>query len=144
MHPLRKKRLGFVVAIVIAASVGIGLMVFALSDNINMFYEPARFARGEAPVDKTIRVGGMVVKDSVVRDPKTLEVAFKLTDYVAEVPVIYTGILPDLFDEEEGAVATGKLKSDGVFYADQVLAKHDENYMPPEVAKALEKAHSES
>ena len=140
MHPLRKKRLTFVLAIVLAASVGIGLMVYALSSNINMFYEPERVAKGEAPVNQTIRVGGMVLKDSVQRDPNTLEVAFTLTDYVAEVSVRYTGILPDLFDEEEGAVATGKLQADGIFYAEQVLAKHDENYMPPEVAKALEKS----
>lgn len=140
MHPQRKKRLVLVLAIVIATSVGIGLMTYALSNNINMFYEPTRVANGEAPIDKTIRVGGMVVKGSVERDPKTLDVSFVLTDYSKEVPVRYSGILPDLFSEQEGAVATGKLSSDGVFYAEQVLAKHDEKYMPPEVAKALEKS----
>lgn len=140
MHPQRKKRLALVLAIVIATSVGIGLMTYALSNNINLFYEPTRVANGEAPIDKTIRVGGMVVKGSVERDPQTLDVAFVLTDYSKEVPVRYSGILPDLFSEQEGAVATGKLSSDGVFYADQVLAKHDEKYMPPEVAKALEKS----
>ncbi len=140
MHPLRKKRLQLVLIIVLATSTGIGLMAYALRNNINLFYEPARIANGEAPIGETIRVGGMVVKGSVERSTESLDVSFKLTDYVAEVSVRYAGILPDLFAEEEGAVATGKLQTDGVFYADQVLAKHDEKYMPPEVTKALEKA----
>ena len=97
-------------------------------------------ASGEAPIDRTIRVGGMVVAGSVDRVEDTLKVRFRLTDYKAEVEVVYEGILPDLFAEEEGAVATGKLGIDGVFIAEQILAKHDEKYMPPEVAEALGEA----
>jgi cytochrome c-type biogenesis protein CcmE len=138
MHPLRKQRLIIVLLIVVASSVAIALVVYALRDNMNLFYEPVRVAQGEAPIDKKIRVGGMVVINSVQRDAESLAVRFKLTDYQAEVDVEYTGILPDLFAEDAGAVVTGKLTSNGLFVADQVLAKHDENYMPPEVAKALE------
>lgn len=142
MHPLRKQRLIIVCIIVVGASIAAWLMATSLSDNLNLFYEPAKVAAGEAPINKKIRVGGMVVKGSIERFNDGLSVRFVLTDYVAEVPVEYTGILPDLFDEEEGAVATGILNEEGIFMAEQVLAKHDENYMPPEVAKALEGKHS--
>lgn len=127
--------------VVLGASVAVGLMAFALKDNINLFYEPARVAAGEAPVGKTIRVGGMVVKGSWDKGQDGVTHNFVLTDYEAMVPVVYTGILPDLFAENEGAVATGVLNKNGLFEADQVLAKHDENYMPPELAKALEGKH---
>ena len=138
MHPLRKQRLIIVLLIVAASSAAIALVVYALRDNMNLFYEPVRVEKGEAPIDKKIRVGGMVVKGSVERDAESLAVRFKLTDYKAEVTVEYTGILPDLFAEDAGAVVTGRLTANGLFMADQVLAKHDEKYMPPEVAKALE------
>lgn len=138
MHPVRRQRLMIVAVIVLGSSIAALLVGLALRENLNLFYEPARVAAGEAPVGRKIRVGGMVVEGSVRRDPQTLEVAFALTDYSAVVDVTYKGILPDLFAEDAGAVATGKLGEDGVFMAEQVLAKHDEKYMPPEVAKAIE------
>lgn len=141
MHPLRKQRLLIVLLIVAGASIATALIAFALRDNLNLFYEPARIAKGEAPVGRKIRVGGMVVNGSIQRDEQSLAIRFSLTDYEAEVPVEYTGILPDLFAEDAGAVVTGKLNEQGIFIAEQVLAKHDENYMPPEVAKALEGKH---
>ncbi|MBT8148364.1 MAG: cytochrome c maturation protein CcmE [Gammaproteobacteria bacterium] len=141
MHPLRKQRLMIVAVIVLGASLGTALIALALRDNLNLFYEPERVAAGEAPLQRTIRVGGMVVPGSVQRDPQTLAVEFKLTDYSAEVAVRYQGILPDLFAENAGAVVTGRLQPGGLFVAEQVLAKHDEKYMPPEVAKAIEGKH---
>ena len=138
MHPLRKQRLMIVAVIVVGASLATALITTALKDNLNLFYEPERIAAGEAPAGRKIRVGGMVVPGSIVRNPETLAVTFVLTDYSADVAVQYQGILPDLFAEDAGAVATGVLNAEGVFMAEQVLAKHDEKYMPPEVAKALE------
>ena len=138
MHPVRKQRLMIVAVIVVGASLATALITTALKDNLNLFYEPDRIAAGEAPVGRKIRVGGMVVPGSIVRNPETLAVTFVLTDYSADVAVQYQGILPDLFAEDAGAVATGVLNAEGVFMAEQVLAKHDEKYMPPEVAKALE------
>lgn len=140
MHPVRKQRLYLVLFIVLFSSAAIGLVVYALSGNINLFYPPAEIASGKAPVGQPIRVGGMVVENSVERSNDSLEIRFELTDYEAVVPVVYEGILPDLFDEGQGAVASGMLNADGVFVASEVLAKHDENYMPPEVSDALEKS----
>lgn len=140
MHPIRKKRLTIVLFLVVGLGIAVGLTTYALRQNINLFYDPSQIAAGEAPVDVRIRAGGMVEEGSVVRDPDSLRVEFRVTDYSASVPVEYTGILPDLFAEGQGVVAMGRLDADGRFVADQVLAKHDENYMPPEVADALEKA----
>ena len=140
MHPLRKQRLYLVLFIVVFSSAAIGLMVYALSGNINLFYPPAEVAAGNAPTGQSMRVGGMVVDGSIQRSDDSLEVRFELTDYQATVPVVFVGILPDLFGEGQGAVAAGKLKEDGTLIASEVLAKHDENYMPPEVAEALEKS----
>ena len=140
MNPKRKQRLILVLFIVFGVSTAVGLTMFALSQNINLFYSPKQIAAGEAPVDTRIRAGGMVVDGSVKRDPDSLEVSFGMTDYESTVTVQFTGILPDLFREGQGIVAQGKLDSDGVFQAVEVLAKHDENYMPPEVAEALEAA----
>lgn len=142
MHPLRRQRLLIVAVIVLGASIATALIGFALRENLNLFYEPARVAAGEAPTGRKIRVGGMVVEGSVRRDPESLQVSFALTDYSATVDVVYQGILPDLFAEDAGAVATGALGEDGVFRAEQILAKHDEKYMPPEVAKAIEGKHA--
>ncbi|MEM8594036.1 MAG: cytochrome c maturation protein CcmE [Pseudomonadota bacterium] len=139
MHPLRKKRLLLIGLMLLVVSVAVGLVLFALKSNVDYFFPPADIAAGKAPIDKRIRVGGMVVEHSIQRDPMTLKVRFKLTDYADELSVVYEGILPDLFAEKEGAVASGKLGADGVFVADEVLAKHDENYMPPEVADSLVK-----
>jgi cytochrome c-type biogenesis protein CcmE len=138
MHPVRKQRLFIVMFIALFSSVAIGLVLYALRGNINLFYPPAEVVEGNAPVNQPIRVGGMVVKGSVQRAQDSLAVSFQLTDFKASVPVVYTGILPDLFDEGQGAVASGVLNREGVLEATEILAKHDENYMPPEVADALE------
>ena len=143
MHPKRKQRLIVALAIVVLSSVTIGLIAYALSGNINLFYSPSQVAAGEAPIDRQIRVGGMVVEGSVQRASDRLETRFDVTDFVHSVTVTYDGILPDLFAEGEGVVATGKLGANGVVTASEVLAKHDENYMPPEVAEALEKANAQ-
>ena len=147
MHPVRRQRLIAVIFLVVAASVAVGLLTYALRQNINLFYAPSQVAAGEAPAGTRIRIGGMVVPGSVVRSGESLEARFELTDGPAQVTVAYTGILPDLFAENEAAVATGQLREDGIFAASEVLAKHDENYTPPEVAdamnKAMEKAHGE-
>lgn len=140
MHPIRKKRLTIVLFLVVGVSLAVALAAYALRQNINLFYDPSQIAAGEAPVDVRIRAGGMVEEGSVMRDPESLEVEFKVTDFTSSVLVAYTGILPDLFAEGQGVVAMGRLDKDGRFVADQVLAKHDENYMPPEVNEALEKA----
>lgn len=140
MHPVRKQRLLLVLFVVLFSSAAIGLVVYAMSGNINLFFPPAEVAAGKAPTGKPIRVGGMVVEGSVQRSDDSLAVAFELTDYEAKVGVVYEGILPDLFGEGQGAVASGALNADGVLVATEVLAKHDENYMPPEVADALEKS----
>ena len=138
MHPVRQRRLSIVLFVVIFSSVAVGLMAYGLRGNINLFFPPAEIAAGKAVVGQSIRVGGMVVEGSVVRANDSLKIAFELTDYQASVAVEYEGILPDLFDEGQGAVAAGRLNEDGVLIATEVLAKHDENYMPPEVAEALE------
>ena len=140
MHPVRKQRLYLVLFVVLFSSAAIGLVVYALSGNINLFFPPAEIAAGKAPVGQPIRVGGMVVDGSVQRSDTSLAVRFELTDYEATVTVVYEGILPDLFGEGQGAVASGILNDEGVLQASEVLAKHDENYMPPEVADALEKS----
>lgn len=140
MHPIRKKRLTIVLFLLAGLSVAVALTTYALRQNINLFYDPSQIAAGEAPTDARIRAGGMVEEGSVIRDPDSLKVEFKVTDYSASVPVEYMGILPDLFAEGQGIVAMGRLGTNGRFVADQVLAKHDENYMPPEVSGALEKA----
>ena len=140
MHPIRKQRLYLVLFIVLFSSAAAGLVMYALSGNINLFFPPAEVARGMAPVGQPIRVGGMAVENSVVRSDDSLAVAFELTDYEANVTVVYEGILPDLFGEGQGAVAAGRLDEQGVLRATEVLAKHDENYMPPEVAHALEQS----
>ena len=142
MHPKRKQRLLIALAIVALSSATIGLIAYALSGNINLFYSPSEVASGEAPLERELRVGGMVVEGSVKRASDRLETRFDVTDFVHSVTVSYDGILPDLFAEGEGVVATGVLGADGVVTASEVLAKHDENYMPPGVAEALEKANA--
>jgi|SRR5690625_2209145 len=138
MHPVRRQRLFLVLFILCGAAVAAALGGYALRDNINLFYPPADVVAGKAPLDKRIRLGGMVLEGSVRRQPNSLAVEFVVTDYQARVPVIYEGILPDLFADGEGVVATGTLGADGVFQASQILAKHDENYMPPEVQATLQ------
>jgi len=140
MHPIRKKRLTIVLFLVAGLAIAVALTTYALRQNINLFYDPTEIAAGNAPQEVRIRAGGMVEEGSVNRDPDSLEVQFRVTDYSASVPVQYKGILPDLFAEGQGVVAMGRLDAEGLFVADQVLAKHDENYMPPEVADSLERA----
>jgi len=137
MNPKRKKKLILLSSMVVAASIAIGLVLFALTENINLFYTPTQIAEGEAPVGQRIRAGGMVVDGSIKRAPDSLDVQFAVTDYEHEVLVEYTGILPDLFREGQGIVTMGEMNDQGVFQASEVLAKHDENYMPPEVEAAL-------
>ncbi|MDO8697207.1 MAG: cytochrome c maturation protein CcmE [Pseudomonas sp.] len=137
MNPLRKKRLLIILAILAGVAIAVGLALSALQQNINLFYTPTQIANGEAPADTRIRAGGMVEKGSLKRSGDSLDVEFVVTDFVKSVTIRYRGILPDLFREGQGIVALGKLNSDGVLVADEVLAKHDEKYMPPEVTKAL-------
>jgi cytochrome c-type biogenesis protein CcmE len=137
VNPVRKKRLYIVLAIVAGVGVAVALALSALQQNINLFYTPTQIANGEAPHDTRIRAGGMVEKGSLKRSADSLDVEFVVTDFAKEVTVKYRGILPDLFREGQGIVALGKLDQNGVLTADEVLAKHDEKYMPPEVTKAL-------
>jgi cytochrome c-type biogenesis protein CcmE len=120
----------------------VGLTLYALQQNINLFYSPSQVKAGEAPLGRSIRLGGLVVPGSVQRDSQTLRVAFTLTDTGEQVDVHFEGILPDLFREGQGIIARGALTADGTFRAEEVLAKHDENYMPPEAQHALDQAHN--
>ncbi len=124
------------------ASLGIAsaLVLNAFRANLVFFFSPSQIAAREAPLERGFRLGGLVEQGSIRRSGKDLTVHFVVTDLARTVPVVYTGLLPDLFREGKGVVAQGRLGADGVFRADQVLAKHDENYMPPEAAEALEKA----
>ena len=140
MNPLRKKRLLIVLAILAGVGLTVTLALVALKQNINLFYTPSQIAAGEAPQGAKIRAGGLVKEGSVVRSEQDLSVRFVVTDGVAEVSIQYQGMLPDLFREGQGIVALGKLDDTGVLHADEVLAKHDENYMPPEVSQALEQS----
>ena len=119
------------------------LVLRAFQGNIVFFFSPSQVAANEAPADKTFRLGGMVEKGSLRRSPDGLTVDFIVTDTAKRIPVVYSGILPDLFKEGKGVVTQGRLGPDGVFRASEVLAKHDENYMPPEAAHALSKAQAE-
>jgi cytochrome c-type biogenesis protein CcmE len=126
-----------VLAILGGVAASVSLAVMASRENIMFYYDPSQVALGKAPLEKRFRIGGMVVKGSVARKPGDLEVRFVLTDFAHQVPVEYTGVLPDLFREGQGIIAHGTMNSNGAFVADEVLAKHDEKYMPPEVAASL-------
>ena len=135
MHPKRRKRLITVSFIFVGAAAAIGLLLAGLGENVNMFYPPADVVAGKAPVERNIRAGGMVLEGSWERERNSLENRFVLTDRAgAEFPVRYSGIVPDLFREGQGVIVEGQLQGDGQFHAERVLAKHDENYMPPELA----------
>jgi len=140
MNPRRKKLLFTAIFIVIGASAATFLALKAFQENLLYFYSPMQVKNGEAPDNRSFRIGGLVVAGTVKRDQESLEVDFVLTDTVENVTVSYDGILPDLFREGQGIVANGKLDENGVFVASEVLAKHDENYMPPEVADAITEA----
>ncbi|HEX4242309.1 MAG TPA: cytochrome c maturation protein CcmE [Steroidobacteraceae bacterium] len=133
----RRKRLYVVLAILGGVAASVALAVMASRENIMFYYDPSQVAAGKAPEAKRFRIGGMVVKGSVERKPGDLHVRFVLTDFAHQVPVEYDKVLPDLFREGQGIIAHGTLDSRGVFVADEVLAKHDEKYMPPEVAASL-------
>ncbi|MBU1283569.1 cytochrome c maturation protein CcmE [Pseudomonas sp. NPDC079086] len=140
MNPVRKKRLYIVLAIIAGVGIAVALALSALQQNINLFYTPTQIANGEAPQDTRIRAGGLVEEGSVKRSSDSLDTDFVVTDGAKSVTIRFSGILPDLFREGQGIVAMGKLDANGVLIADEVLAKHDENYMPPEVMQALEQS----
>ena len=144
MHPKRRNKLLIIVGLLCGVGVIVGLVLYALSQNINLFFSPSDMAQGKAPAHQRIRAGGMVREGSLVRASDSLTVRFVITDFAEDVKVNYTGILPDLFREGQGIVAQGKLNDEGVFLADEVLAKHDEKYMPPEVTQALNEAQAAS
>jgi cytochrome c-type biogenesis protein CcmE len=135
----RHKRLIAIAAGVVALGVAAALVLNAFQQNLVFFFTPSQVAANEAPQGRTFRIGGMVEKGSVKREG--VEVKFVVTDTAKTIPVVYQGALPDLFREGKGVVAQGQLGPDGVFRAREVLAKHDENYMPPEAAEAVQKAH---
>ena len=136
----RTRRALWIVSGLAAVGVAASLVLNAFQSNLVFFLTPTQVASHEAPRDRTFRIGGLVEAGSVVREKDALTVRFNVTDTAKTIPVVYTGILPDLFREGKGVVAQGKLGSDGTFKASEVLAKHDENYMPPEAADALKKA----
>lgn len=135
----RHKTIAFIVGGVAGIGIATALVLNAMNSNLVFFFSPTQVANKEAPVDRSFRLGGMVKQGSVERKSDGLTVSFIVTDNDKELPVMYTGILPDLFKEGTGVVAQGRLTSGGLFEADEVLAKHDEKYMPPEVAEALKK-----
>lgn len=136
----RRKRMLVVALIVVGISSAAALALNSFRQNLLFFYSPTQVAQGEAPKERAFRIGGMVEKGSVHRESDGLTVRFVVTDLAKSTPVMYKGILPDLFREGQGVVAHGRLRSDGMFVASEVLAKHDEKYMPPEVAQALKAA----
>ncbi|MBV1922239.1 MAG: cytochrome c maturation protein CcmE [Pseudomonadales bacterium] len=141
MNPKRKQRLIIVLGIVAGVSVAAAFMGVALKENINLYFSPTDIAAGKAPLNRRIRVGGLVVAGSLKRGEQ-LDVSFDVTDNVESLTIRYDGILPDLFREGQGIIANGKLTASGVVVADEVLAKHDEEYMPPEVQDSLDKAEA--
>jgi len=142
--PTRRRRLILVLGILLGVSVAGALALNAFRRNVTFFFDPTQVARGEVPAGQRFRLGGMVTEGSLQRAPGSLEVHFTVTDFAHDVPVTYTGVLPDLFREGAGVVAHGRLDARGTFVADEVLAKHDEKYMPPEVARSLKRRHGES
>jgi cytochrome c-type biogenesis protein CcmE len=140
----RQRRMTLVFGIVAGVGVAGALALSAFRQNVAFYFDPSKVAAGQVKPGKHFRLGGMVVKGSVKREPGSLEVHFVVTDFAHDVPVVYDRVLPDLFREGTGVVANGHLDDHGTFVADEVLAKHDENYMPPEVAKSLKRRHGEA
>jgi cytochrome c-type biogenesis protein CcmE len=140
----RRRRLILVLGIVVGVSIAGALALSAFRRNVTFFFDPTQVSAGQVPAGERFRLGGMVTQGSLHRAPGSLEVRFVVTDFNHDVPVRYTGVLPDLFREGAGVVAHGRLSSDGTFVADEVLAKHDEKYMPPEVARSLKRRHGDS
>ena len=139
MRP-RYRRLTLIGLVVAGVAISAGLALKAFQENLLFFFSPSQVMAGEAPESRTFRLGGMVAEDSIEREPGSLTLSFVVTDFERSVPVRYTGVLPDLFGEGQGVVVRGSLAADGGFLAEEVLAKHDENYMSPEVADALARA----
>ena len=139
----RQRRMALVAGIVVGVSIAGALALSAFRENVTFFFDPTQVAAGEVLAGQRFRLGGMVTQGSVQRAAGSLEVRFVVTDFNHDVPVSYTGVLPDLFREGAGVVAHGRLRADGTFVADEVLAKHDEKYMPPEVARSLKRRHGE-
>jgi cytochrome c-type biogenesis protein CcmE len=137
---LRQKRLVYIVVALAAVGLAVGLVLNALKDNVSLYFTPSQVYNKEAPLDRSFRIGGLVEAGSMKREGDGLTVHFVITDLKKSLPVVYKGILPDLFKEGKGVVAEGKMEADGMMHASEVLAKHDENYMPPEAADALKKA----
>jgi cytochrome c-type biogenesis protein CcmE len=140
----RQRRMTLVIGIVAGVSIAGALALSAFRKNVTFFFDPSQVAAGQVPAGEGFRLGGMVTEGSLKRAPGSLEVRFTVTDFSHEVPVTYSGVLPDLFREGAGVVAHGHLGADGTFIADEVLAKHDEKYMPPAVARSLKRRHGES
>jgi len=140
----RQKRLMFIVAGVAGVGLAAALVLNALKSNVSLYFTPTQVMNKEAPQGRSFRIGGLVEAGSVQRGNDGLTVNFVITDMVKGMPVVYKGILPDLFKEGKGVVAQGKMEADGIMHADEVLAKHDENYMPPEAADALKRAQAAS
>jgi cytochrome c-type biogenesis protein CcmE len=136
----RHKRITFIIVGLAALGIAAGLVLNAFQNNLVFFFSPTQVAAREAPINRNFRIGGLVAQNSMKRDADGLTVRFTVTDTASSIPVVYKGILPDLFKEGRGCVAEGKVGTDGVFYANTVLAKHDENYMPPEAGKAIDAA----
>lgn len=139
----RHKRIGFIVAGLAGLAIAAALVLNAFQDNLVFFFSPSQVAAKEAPVGRNFRIGGLVENGSMKRDSDGLTVRFTVTDTANSIPVVYKGILPDLFKEGRGCVAEGKVGTDGVFHANTVLAKHDENYMPPQAGQAIDAAKHE-
>lgn len=139
MNPKRQRKLILIIALVAGIGIAVGLATYAMRQNINLFYTPSQLANGEAPSGQRIQAGGLVVAGSLKRDPNSLAVTFMISDLKKEVPVTYTGILPDLFKEGTGVVANGQFVN-GRVEAEEILAKHDEQYMPPQVKDAIKDA----
>ncbi len=138
----RHRRFAWIGAGVLVLAAAVGLVLNAFQSNLVFFFSPTDIVENRAPQGRAFRIGGMVVEKSLTRAPDGLTVRFNVTDTAKTVAVVYTGILPDLFKEGKGVVAQGRIGPDGVFHATEVLAKHDENYMPPEAAAAIDKAHT--
>ena len=140
----RQRRMTLVAGILVGVSIAGALALSAFRQNVTFFFDPTQVASGKVPAGERFRLGGMVTEGSLQRVPGSLEVHFAVTDFSHTVPVVYAGVLPDLFREGAGVVAHGRLRPDGTFVADEVLAKHDEKYMPPEVARSLKRRNGES
>jgi len=140
MTPRRKKTMYIIIGALTGLGLAVGLVLYALKNNVSLYFTPTQVFNREAPQGRSFRIGGLVEVGSVKREGDGLTVHFNVTDTTRSMPVIYKGILPDLFKEGKGVVAQGKLEADNVFRAEEVLAKHDENYMPPEAKDALDKA----